>query len=340
MAMVCPQCHRTFEQRLHCPGCGERLLYQPSPHRHRSRLEDETRVERTPWGTFAIGLLLAQGLYFALRQLLTAGVLVGWQQESANVWATLGCLLLLQVFQGVSVFAGGVLTGAGQRRGIMFGAAVGIWSGVLFVLIRHWTGQQPVAVSVFGEPILEAAFGGLGGLVGSSIWKPMAAAPLPLSLRQPNRPVLPLRRTEGAAFAGPVAWGRVLTGITLAIGGVVWSDIIRELILEASNGKLKIDTSIQAQLVTWEIGALALIAGGALAGATTLNGLTQGLWVGVGSSVILFGIRLANSALSFQLIVLTVVSSVALPLAGGWFGSQLLPPVSAPRRRKRLLHTG
>jgi hypothetical protein len=121
---------------------------------------------------------------------------------------------------------------------------------------------------------------------------------------------------------------------------VVWSDIIRELILDASNGKLKVDTNLQAQLVTWEIAALALVAGGVLAGATTFNGLTQGLWVGIGSSTILFGIRLASSEMSFEFIVLTVISSLALALAGGWFGGQLLPPLYALPRRKRLLHTG
>jgi hypothetical protein len=131
----------------------------------------------------------------------------------------------------------------------------------------------------------------------------------------------------------------VLTGITLAVGGVVWSDIIRELIVDASNGKLKIDTNLQAQLVTWEIAALAMVAGGVLAGATTFNGLTQGLWVGVGSSTVLFGIRLASAEMTFEFVVFTVISALALALAGGWFGSQLLPPVHAVSRRKRLLHT-
>ena len=34
MAMVCPQCNGSFEQRLNCPGCNVRLLYQ-APTRKR-----------------------------------------------------------------------------------------------------------------------------------------------------------------------------------------------------------------------------------------------------------------------------------------------------------------
>jgi hypothetical protein len=285
-----------------------------------------------------IGLLLAQGLHYVLHQLLTAGFLVSGQANS-NVWATLSNLLFLQALQVVCVFAAGVLTGAGQRRGILFGAALGVWNGILFNLIKQWTGQPLDPLSVFAEPILQATFGAIGGLVGSSIWKPVAPEALPIPRHQPVRPVLPLRRPR-ASFAGPIAWGRVLTGSALCVGGVVWSDIIREFVLEASGGKLQIDTHLQAQLVTWEIAALAMLFGGGFAGATTFNGLTQGLWVGITSGVVLLGIRLANTGFSFQLLTLTLASSMCLALAGGWFGSQLLPPIYAPPRRKRLLPTG
>ena len=339
MAMVCPQCNRSYEQRLHCPSCEVRLLYQSAGTKAGSGSHERHGWWRTPWGIFIVGLLLAQGLHYVLRQLLTAGVLVVSQDQATNVWATLSSLLLFQALQGISVFAAGMLTGAGKQRGILFGVAVGMWNGILFNLIQQWTGQQLAAVSVFTEPILQATFGGLGGFVGCSIWKPISPLAVPLTRQASFRPVLPLRRGR-VSFGGPVAWGRVLSGVTLAVGGVVWSDIIREFLLEASGGKLRIDTHLQAQLVTWEIAALAMLAGGALAGATTLNGLTQGLWVGIGSGTILMGIRLANLPFSFQLISLTLVSSLCLALVGGWFGAQLLPPLYAPPRRKRLLPTG
>jgi hypothetical protein len=39
---------------------------------------------------------------------------------------------------------------------------------------------------------------------------------------------------------------------------------------------------------------------------------------------------------SSNLFVLVLTSGLPLAMGGGWFGSQLLPPVTAPIRRKRL----
>jgi hypothetical protein len=106
--------------------------------------------------------------------------------------------------------------------------------------------------------------------------------------------------------------------------------------LEAGEGKLQIDTHLQAELVTWEISALAMIAGGALAGATTRNGSKQGLFVGIGTGTVLSGIRLASITHTPQLLVLTLVSALALGFVGGWFGTNLLPPIYQSARRKRV----
>ena len=141
------------------------------------------------------------------------------------------------------------------------------------------------------------------------------------------------RRTR--YFAGPVSWGRVVTGITVAVGGVFWANVIREFVVEASEGKLRIDTHLQADLVTWEISALAMLAGSAFAGFNTHNGLKQGLYVGIGAGCIILAIRLTASSLSFQLLMLTVISAMGLCTAGGWFGSELFPPVAAGKHRKR-----
>src|SRR5207237_10197083 len=134
-------------------------------------------------------------------------------------------------------------------------------------------------------PALQVAFETLGGLVGSLSWRPLPLEVLPV---QPRKTLLALPARRGpSAFRGPVAWGRVLTGITVAVGGVFWVDVIRDSVLDASEGKLRIDTHLQAELVTWEISALAMIAGGAMAGASTRNGSKQGSCVGIGTGTIL-----------------------------------------------------
>src|SRR5438105_15600753 len=116
MAMLCPQCRGSFAQRLNCPKCGVRLLYQDGRHRSEETSEGQTASwQQTPWGRLIVGLLLAQGLYYVLRHLCMAGLLVAWEQSAGSVWATLTGLIVLQALQAASIFAAGLLTGAGQR---------------------------------------------------------------------------------------------------------------------------------------------------------------------------------------------------------------------------------
>jgi len=86
--------------------------------------------------------------------------------------------------------------------------------------------------------------------------------------------------------------------------------------------------------VTWEISALAMIVGGALAGATTRNGSKQGFCVGVGTATVLAGIRLATRTHTLELLILMLISALSLCFVGGWFGGHLLPPVYRSRRKR------
>jgi hypothetical protein len=280
-----------------------------------------------------VGLLLSQGLYYVLKSICTAGLLAVRDEAVGNVWATLTALILLQGLQATGVLAAGLVIGAGQRRGFLLGALVGVWNSVLFLTAQYGMGQSFTIITLVGEPILQVAFGALGGLIASLIWRPLPDLNLPLP-EQPKLPLIPIRRTL-ASLSGPVAWGRVVAGIALAVGGVVWADVIREFVLDASEGRLKIENRLQAELVTAEITALAMLAGGALAGATTRNGLKQGLCAGIGIGVVLGGIRLASPYGTATTLLLTLASTLTLGLVGGWFGSELLPPVFGPVRRRR-----
>ncbi len=341
MSMVCPQCNGAFEQRIQCPNCDVRLVYQDShPGWSAEVVADLSESwQQTPWGRLFVGLLLSQGLYYVLRHLFTAGFLVVREETAGSIWATLTGLLVLQVLQAVGVVSGGLLAGAGQRRGLLFGAIVGTCNGALLIIAQYIMGTLSIgnatrAIDLCGEPTLQVAFGALGGLAGSLIWKPPLPLALPLEEWNPLPPIP--AQPSILPFAGPVAWTRVVAGLALAVGGVIWADVIREAVLEASEGKLKINTHLQAELITWEISALAMLAGSALAGATTRNGLKQGLCVGTGLAIVLVGIRLASTNWTFSLLFLTAASTLSLGLAGGWFGSDLLPPVYIPpKRRKR-----
>src|SRR5262249_37844879 len=146
MAMVCPQCNKAYDQRLNCPQCGVRLLYQLTGRTEKFNLvELEAQWQQTPWGRLLVGLLLAQGVYYVLRHLFTAGMLATTDQ-AVGVWATLTGLILQQALQAVGVFLAGVLTGAGQRRGILLGLLVGVWNGILFVIAQNWLGRAPTPI--------------------------------------------------------------------------------------------------------------------------------------------------------------------------------------------------
>src|SRR5262249_38452007 len=155
-------------------------------------------------------------------------------------------------------------------NGLVLGAVVGVWNGVLSVLLRQNPAADVSPVSLYGMPLLQGAFGTVGGWVGSLVWRPVPSeTPLPL-------PTAPRKGPKGrrkSPFAGPVAWGRVLIGVAFAVAGTLSAALIFQKVLAFSGGRLGTSHAIQDWLITWEIKALALILGGAMAGATTPNGL-------------------------------------------------------------------
>jgi hypothetical protein len=337
MAMVCPQCSTSHEQRLDCPVCSTRLVFC-DPERVRPALFGGQRFHYPTWARIFVGLVLAQGLFYALRQLITA-VLLAWQGEEGvqAIWSSPAGFFLVQGMQLLALLVGGILTGSAQQKGFALGAIMGVWNGVFSVLLHHGPALQLTAVALYGQPLVHALFGALGGWLGSLVFRPAA---LSAAVRSEVAP-MPKRRRAAALhrslFEGDVAWFRVAAGTLLAILGTLTAAALFDFLLDFSHGKLSTADDMQDRLVTWEIKALALLLGGALAGATTGNGLKQGLCVGLASSVLLIGIQMHSSPHWLQLILLTLASAFPLGLAGGWFGSQLFPPVCRIRR-KRLRH--
>jgi hypothetical protein len=337
MPMLCPKCRGAFDQRWTCPTCSIRLVYESGPRRKVGESGgDEQLVAwgNTPWGRILVGILLSQGLYYGLRQVCNAFLLVRGD-EAPDVWTTLIGIVFLQILQAIGLMAGGVLAGAGLRQGAMYGGIVGVWNGVLAVILQSGLGTVPSAVMLIGQPLLHTAFGALGGLLGLRIWKPIPviaplAGPQASPLMAPAKPRRPL-------FDGPFCWGRILLGSAVAIAGATWTGVVLEFILDNSNGSLDITDNLQAQLVTWEVTGLAMLAGSALAGAGTFNSLKQGLSVGMAAAVVLLGMRFATKThLDFPDMLLTAICSIALGVAGAWFGGSLFPPLTPAVRKQKL----
>jgi hypothetical protein len=329
MSMMCPRCQRVFEQQLQCDDCGCRLQFQPDDHGRSPETGVPGQWQHTPWGKILVGVLLAVGLSYGLEQLCTAGLRAGEQPAGVDAWRTLGGLVLLQALQAVALLVGGAVTGAGQPRGMLYGGMVGLVSGLAFLGLHRQTGTgQPEAI-LYAQPVLQAIVGLVGGLLGMVIWKPPPVIPLTTGVTPAPRPSLHASRL----FAGPIHVGRVTVGVAIVVAGMVWSNFLLDLLLRNSNGTLAITSHLQARLIGWEIAGLATLLGSGLAGATTFNGLKQGLCVGVGAAIVFIGIQIGQPTPLPESLVLTISSLFVLTLAGGWFGGQLFPPIVATRRR-------
>lgn len=339
MPLACPQCKQVFDKSGICPLCNVVLMYhatnlqnEPGPA-NGAEDDDSAQWQQTPWGRIIIGLILAQGLSFGLLQLLTAGILAA--SEGTDAWQTLWGIVLRHSIYAVSLILGGALTGAGQSRGIIYGALVGLTSGIITFFLQGHASESFGSALVYAEPILHMAIGAIGGALGILVWRPTPLLP-ELDGTTPT-PMAGARWgfAFGKMLAGPVHVGRVCLGAFVIVIGVVWAQAILDFLLRASGGNLAISSHLQAQLVSMEISALVAILGAGFAGATTRNGLKQGLCVGIGASVIVLGIQISSPKFTLESAIFTLSGIIAVALVGGWFGGQLFPPLSADKRRRR-----
>jgi hypothetical protein len=331
MALVCPRCSNIYDTDGACPRCGAAA---PAAERDAGAPGHGPRWQQSAWGRILIGLIVSQGLFYGLRRLLT-GVLLAYSGGSAqDAWENVEYLLLWQAAQAVGLLAGGLLAGGGQRHGLTIGAIVGAWNGALAVLFRQNPGQDVTVVGLYGLPMLHAAFAAVGGWVGSLIWKPIPAEAVPVALSPPRKAV---KAPRVSPLAGKVHWLRVLAGSAFVVAGTLSATVLFQKVMDLSGNRFGSTSHYTMdQLITWEIRALAILVGGALAGATTPNGLKQGLFAGFASGFVLIGLQAPNNDAWPKAAALILLSTVSLTTAGGWFGGQLFPPVVKLGRRRDL----
>lgn len=334
MAMVCPQCNTTYEQRWQCPLCETRLLFRDVRRLPENSPERSLGGRQRPWERIFIGLVLAQGLFYGMRHLVTAGLLaIPGREAVERIEAAATGILLFQGLRIGALFLSAVFLGAGQRHAVVLGAVLGVWNGTFSVLLMSDPAQVRTPTAILGQPLLQAVMGALGGWLGAGVWQPLSAT-------DPTEMPLPRRRSKlrrnRDLFRGPVAWVRVAAGTILAVAGTLTATLLFEKILDIGHGTLATTDELQDRLITLEIKALALLFGGALAGATTRNGLKQGFGVGLASTILLIGFEIHYIDRWLQLAAYTALAALSLSMVGGWFGSQLFPPVFRKRRRRGL----
>ena len=337
MAMVCPQCSGSYEQRLQCPTCGVRLLYDFRGPRPKTQAPGP-HWQQTPWGRILIGLVLAQGLYFALQHLLLGLLEVLNNQGLVNwTWTSVSGLVFLQILQVLTLTAGGMLAGGGQQRGVMLGGLVGVWNGVLSVLLDPFLHPDFVpmltTLTLVGVPLVHIAVRYVRRLDRLHYLAPGAdrrAGPAGAAVRKPG-----VAARRAPLFAGRVAWFRVLLGAVVAAAGYMTAAAVFNFLIDFSAGRLTSDGWWQDRVVTWEIQALAVLIGGGR------GGLQHGQRPQTGPVRRLAGLGIpdgravrTSAALRRKSPSLTEFGCFCLCLAGGWFGSQLFPPVVAYKSRR------
>lgn len=332
MIMFCPKCQSAYAEKLVCPKCSaSQKICLTAPAVLITENVGHAAARKTSWGRLLIGVSLALAMTHILGNLAETAHMLAIKQGQGWVARAIDKLVSFHGLEIASVLLAGVLTGAAQRKGPVYGAGVGIFTSLMLHGLQFLGGDFSGASFWAPEALVLLAFGAAGGWAGCRGWPPSDTRGS-WSIVSPGH-VEPLQ--QFSAYDGPVAWMRVCMGIPIAVGGVLCANSLRELLLEISGGALVINTSFQADFVAWEISALAILVGSAFAGATRRNGLKQGLFVGMGTAIILLGVRLARPHFSPELLAVSVVAAVCLSLAGGWFGSQLLPPVWPIGHHKR-----
>jgi hypothetical protein len=348
MQRVCPRCGAVATNQFLCPACGRRTVDADGTD---ARDGDPSGDAVTFGSGLLIGLVVCQGLTYALHHLAIAGVLrrAGPAEELA-FWTTLPGVIVQQLAQGVALVVGGMLAGAGQKRGLTVGATLGALNAALLIGLQLLARQQPAEIVLYAQPVLHALVGGIAGMLGAVVWRPGPdLGDLNAGTKSPDLLTTTLPPVREVTIPEPLPWGRLFVGTTVAVVGALGAGLIRNLVMSAGGNRGGYELQ-QSQFITWQIALIAMVVGGGIAGSSTRGGALYGFWVGVLAAGLLavlaatvdlrlkmsevaawfLGAQVADgspASLAFQ-----VVQTVLAGTLGGWLGSLIMP---APPARKR-----
>lgn len=321
MPAACEQCGHTFNSTGACPRCGGR---------NGPPTGSGPRWLHTVAGRLFIGLIIGQGLFYALERLLTGVLLAAQGGTAQELWAVPTNVVYLQAAQLVAVLFGGAIAGGGQKSALSLGAIVGAWNGVVAILFQQVPPEAIGSLALYTSPLIHATVAAVGGGVGSAVWKPVKDAdygPMAATTKKKAKPAKPL-------LEGKVAWFRIFVGAALAVAGYLYAAEVFKKVLDLSGGKLGTDSTVQDKIIVWEIRAIALMLSGFLAGALMSNGLKQGLIVALLGSIVLIGIQSSKPGDVVEAVGIIIASTFGLATLGGWFGGTLFPPVTRYSHRR------
>jgi hypothetical protein len=273
----------------------------------------------------AFGLITLLGLYHGLKHLALAGVLV---QTGVAVLSPDGHLSLLIVATLAASVAAGTVNRRAEATGLLL-ALAGAGGFLGSDLLRGGLPDE----WLFGVPTLLALVAVVGGFAGRLMVPP--APRLPTFGRLDSRVVVRVERKQS-----PVGWLQVAAGAGVTVFGTAFADSIRQMISSVVAGD---GGSFTARpLIAWQIGMLAALVGGVVAGLRSQAGYRQALFAGLAAGVgvvvvVLIRVHGMSPVLDFWIDQLGTKGAIVLPsLAlgvttaiatglGSWLGNHLAP---------------
>jgi hypothetical protein len=359
MQLFCQACQAAFTGLTRCPRCGALLLL---PQEAGIDLTQPGQgpvvtVKPTPAGRVGVGTVVALGLYLGLRK-VAAGLVVATGHDPDGWWLSADGLVAVLGLQSAAALFGALLAGAGRAKGFLPGAAVGGVCGALFLAAELIGGAPAGQLVLLLQPVILAVGGGVAGAVGTRVWAPVPELEMPPPATK-KLSSIQLTPDAPANAARPTAWVRVVIGALVIMIGVSFAEPIRSGIQKASRGALRVESQGQGRFLSWQLAALAMLGGGAVAGATTGAGLRHGVLAGLFGGAAVVGSAAVHGVVSppaaYMLDNLNFdgtnpqdpASMVALAacvlvagLIGGWLGGTLFLPLAPEHMRTRRRNFG
>src|SRR5262245_58110579 len=240
---MCPKCRGYFAGHLLCPNCGVQLAPEDDPESDVTTLANRIRKHfpalQAPFvRRFFLGLLIAQGLYYGIRQFtLAAAQLFGaaWGFSELLIGPMIGL-----AFQLGALFFAALVAGAGHTWAVALGATLGAVNSAAILGAAYHFKAMPEGLFLYGHAPLHLVVGIMGGLFGRILFRPLQDLPLLQDAAPPAPPPRPVLKKD----LGPIAWARVLAGAVLAFTGTVWAHTLRSQMGGGSGG-------FNGQFITW-----------------------------------------------------------------------------------------
>jgi hypothetical protein len=340
---VCPRCRGLSQNTFLCPKCGTQTQEVESPGASDSKFGSVMPDPPTFAGGVLLGLLVSQGLTYALRHITTAVVLAqDGSASDAGFWSSFQGWVAVQTIQATALFFSAIFAGAGQRMPLLVGLVLGALNALLFMMFSVVV-RQPIDPLMYAQPVVHAAVAAIGCIVGRRIWQP--APPLPALASAAVGPgeeelTIVLEDEPEIIEAEPLPWARFLLGAAIAVGGTIGARWIRDFVVIAGGGT---GHEMQSNFITWQIAALAQVIGGIVTGSNSRSGAMYGFWTGILAAALIIVIPalrdapapavsawiLGSAAESRPAAFLVQgIQALILGFFGGWLGALILPPAA------------